>query len=181
MCARCRTPFDTWTESAPPPSGGGHSESIASVLYVVAFVLSCAGGGGVIALAGAVLGEEAMQSNTVLIGGFMVGTLGSLFAMIYAIGRWKDRADGVTPRGGLVRAPADEGPPSSRTELLVGAAFAAAFGAFSLYYLGEWEREGGTRTINTIFYGLYMLLGKWGVTALCWIASAVMIWKAVRR
>jgi hypothetical protein len=132
-----------------------------------------------------IFGDEAIQnSNFALIWGFMGGCIGSLILFIYLIRRWKYGASGVAHPGGIVHEPlpTKKTPKTEGVEIgnLVYALFLFGFGCFMLWYFDEWEQEGGERTINTIVYGLYMLLGKWGLAALCWIGSGVIVVKALR-
>jgi hypothetical protein len=142
--------------------------------------LSCAGGGAVIAVLQLVLGNRALDHEALLGGGFMLGTVGSLVAMVYGIRRWKARAQGVPFAGGTVHAPsAPLAAVSSKKELLIAAACLAGLGAFLAYDFGQWEATGGRRSMSVILYGLYMLLGRWGVAALCWIGAVLLAWKGL--
>jgi hypothetical protein len=55
------------------------------------------------------------------------------------------------------------------------------FSFFLVHYFSEWEQTGGERSVNTILYGLYMLLGKWGVAALLWLGSAALVWQGLKK
>ena len=178
-CLRCGTALPL---AEVEPAKKSRAESIATILYAVAFVSSCAGGGLVIWVLQLVLGSRLLDNDAALMGGFMVVTVGSLLAMIYGIRRWKAQAQGARFAGGLVHDPTPSPLATARTkELVVTAVALAILGAFLFYYFGEWEDSGGERRINAILYGLYMLLGKWGVATLFWLGSAALVWVAVRR
>lgn len=90
VCARCGTRFRAievvhFVELLP-----GARESVPSVLYVIAVVTSFVLGGVAVAIVGLV-DEELLQNDTWLIGTFLLGAGGALFALFALIGAWARR------------------------------------------------------------------------------------------
>lgn len=74
-----------WVETLP-----GARESLPSVVWVGAFVVSFICGGAAVALIG-VVDQELLQDDTYLIGGFLLGAGGSFMALYALIRAWVHR------------------------------------------------------------------------------------------
>jgi hypothetical protein len=150
-------------------------------LYPAAFVFSCAGGGLILWILQLFLGSTLLSDDAALVGGYLVASVGLLIAMIYGIRRWKANAQAKHFARGLVHRPAPVPLVSETTKLFAAAVALALFGALLLYDFNEWEREGGSRRMNVILYGLYSVLGKWGVASLAWAGATVCVKAALER
>jgi hypothetical protein len=168
--------------AAATPEQQTRAESIASVLYLLSFFVSMAGGAAVIFLLQQLMGDRVLESDALLIWGFMGGAAVTFVATIYGVRRWKARAQGIPFKGGVVHEPRPSPvATASRKELIVFAVLLVGLSFFLVYYFNDWEQSGGERTINAILYGLYMLLGKWGLAALLWIGAGALVWQARKR